>query len=98
MRYDLYMVKAASQLFNLYRSVNPENFNNFVKKFKSYEKSGRHVSEETMKLLTMSEEERQRIAYEQARAEAEAQQAAQASGMASGEAILPKQEGFGESF
>ena len=96
------MVRSASQLFSIYRSVNPENFDNFVKQFSAIEKGGRRVSPEMMKMLTMSDEEREKLAYEQqiqAAREAQAQMAAEAQmgEMPQADAILPKQEGFEDS-
>ena len=105
-RYDMFMVRSASQLFSIYRLVNPENFDNFVKKFSAIEKGGCRVSPNMMKMLTMSDEEREKLAYEQqiqaareAQMAADAQMAeeAQMGGMSQADGILPKQEGMEDS-
>ncbi|MBO4723382.1 MAG: DUF2723 domain-containing protein [Muribaculaceae bacterium] len=75
---DRNMVQATTMMFDIYREVNPEGFDNFVNKYASVEKSGKKPSKEMVQTLSMSKEDRdafyqQQVAEEQARREADAQ-------------------------
>lgn len=75
---DQSMVQATTMMFDIYNDVNPNGFNDFVKKFANVEKSGRKVSNDMVKALSMSKSERealiqQQMAAEEAQRQAEAQ-------------------------
>ncbi len=79
---DQSMVQATTMMFDIYNDVDPQGFDNFVKKFASVEKSGRKVSQETVSTLSMSKSERdalieKQIEAERAQREADAQIEAQ---------------------
>ncbi len=74
---DQTMLSATTLMFDTYREVNPKDFDNFVKKFASIEKSGRKVSKMMVETLSMDKSER-----DAKRAQAEAQAQAQAEAQA----------------
>ena len=76
-----YMIPA---LFDVYRDVNPKGLDALINKFRNVTLSGRKLSEDFVKELTMSRESRaQQLMQQQAEAQAQAQAAAQ---MQTGEA------------
>ena len=71
-------------LFDVYRDVNPKGLDALINKFRNVTLSGRKLSEDFVKELTMSRESRaQQLMQQQAEAQAQAQAAAQ---MQTGEA------------
>ncbi len=75
---DQNMVHATTMMFDIYNDIDPNGFNNFVKKFANIEKSGRKVSKQLIDALSMPKSERealiqQQMAAEQAQREAQAQ-------------------------
>ncbi len=74
---DQSMVQASTMMFDIYNEVNPNGFKSFVEKFANVEKSGKKVSSDTVKALSMPRSEREALIQQQMAAE-EAQRQAQA--------------------
>ena len=70
-------------LFDVYRDVNPKGLDALINKFRNVTLSGRKLSEDFVKELTMSRESRAQQLMQQ---QAEAQAQAQAAQMQTGEA------------
>ena len=57
-----------------FHGINPNGFDNFVKKFASVKKAGKAVSKDLVQALTMDKNEREALVREQAEAQAQAAQ------------------------